>query len=81
MRELFKGSEYSNDSGGKPLEILNLTHDEFLEFYKKYYHPSNCNFISYGDLDFRNHIEFLEENYLKNYENSKFENYPKKPEI
>lgn len=67
-----KGTKYENDSGGNPENITDLSYEEFLTFAKSFYHPSNCSFVSYGDLDFRKHIEFLEHNYLQYYEKKPF---------
>jgi Zn-dependent M16 (insulinase) family peptidase len=30
-----------------------------------YYHPTNANFFTYGDLDFTSHLKFVEEQVLK----------------
>lgn len=51
---------YRHDSGGNPKDILNLKYDEFIEFYKKYYHPSNLCAVFYGDIDTDEHLETLE---------------------
>jgi Zn-dependent M16 (insulinase) family peptidase len=40
---------YYHNSGGEPNEITNLTHEELVNFHRKYYHPSNAMLISYGD--------------------------------
>ncbi len=38
---LLPDTPYKFDSGGDPLEIPNLTYEDFIAFHKKYYHPSN----------------------------------------
>lgn len=51
-RHLFSTeSTYHYNSGGEPLEIPSLTHQQLLDFHQCYYHPSNAVFFSYGDLD------------------------------
>jgi Zn-dependent M16 (insulinase) family peptidase len=35
-----------------------------VSFHKKYYHPSNSTFLSYGDLDFTKHLEFIQREVL-----------------
>ena len=40
------------ESGGMPNEIVNLTYDEFLDFHKRYYSPTNSIISLYGDMDF-----------------------------
>jgi len=48
-QELFKGTSYQYNSGGDPEAITELSHEELLAYYKKYYHPSNATIYSYGD--------------------------------
>lgn len=51
-RHLFSSeSTYHYNSGGEPLDIPLLTHQQLLDFYQCYYHPSNAVFFSYGNLD------------------------------
>lgn len=57
---LFKKAQYKFNSGGEPRDIPDLTYEELKAFHKEYYHPSNCQFFSYGDLDFAKHLEFVE---------------------
>ena len=67
-RGLFKNSPYKYDSGGNPENIPELTYEEFLDFHRKYYHPSNCFFYFYGDMDMEKELKDLQENYLSAYE-------------
>lgn len=80
VHKLMQGSQYSFCFGGDPLHIPNLTHPELRRFYQKHYHPSNAVFMSYGDLDFSEHISFLEENYLKRFEPGTATEIPTLPE-
>lgn len=67
-RELFKDSDYANYSGGNPDNIPELDYNEFLDFHRKYYHGSNATFYFYGDLDINKYLEFLDKEYLCNFE-------------
>lgn len=46
---LFPDSPYHFDSGGDPTIIPTLTREEFVAFYKKYYHPTNARLFIAGD--------------------------------
>ena len=65
---LFPDTCYGFESGGDPAEIPLLTYEEFLEFHKKYYHPSNSYIYLYGDMDMAEKLEWLDEEYLSHYE-------------
>lgn len=65
---LFPDTTYGVESGGDPDFIPDLTQEKFLEFHKKYYHPSNSYIFLYGNLDINEKLKFLDENYLKNYD-------------
>jgi hypothetical protein len=56
---LFKTSQYKYNSGGDPKYITDLKYDELINFHKQYYHPTNCTFMTYGDLDFTEHLQFI----------------------
>ncbi|URZ00510.1 insulinase family protein [Clostridium felsineum] len=66
--ELFKGSVYGLSSGGKVENIVDLSYDKALNFHKKYYHPSNSIIYVYGDIDIKEVLTFINDNYLKNFE-------------
>lgn len=46
MSSLYPDTAYAYESGGDPEAIPQLTYEEFLEFHKKYYHPSNSYILS-----------------------------------
>lgn len=48
---LFKGTTYEVESGGDPLEIPSLTHDDLLAFHASHYHPSQAVFMTAGRVD------------------------------
>lgn len=65
---LFPDTTYGVESGGDPDYIPDLTQEAFLDFHKKYYHPSNSFIFLYGDLNIEEKLKFLDENYLSNYD-------------
>ncbi|HVL76298.1 MAG TPA: insulinase family protein, partial [Noviherbaspirillum sp.] len=48
---MLKGTTYEVESGGDPLEIPSLTHEELKEFHASHYHPSQAIFMTAGRLD------------------------------
>ena len=67
-QSLFPDNTYGKDSGGNPAHIPELTYENFLEFYKKYYHPSNSYIFIYGDCDMQERLEWLDKEYLCAYD-------------
>ena len=57
---LFKESQHKYNSGGEPKNMPDLEYQELLYFHGKYYHPSNATFLTYGDLDFTSHLDFIQ---------------------
>ena len=70
-RSLFPDNTYSKDSGGNPEYIPKLTYEAYLDFYHKYYHPSNSYIYLYGDMDVVERLEWLDKEYLSHYEYKK----------
>jgi Zn-dependent M16 (insulinase) family peptidase len=67
LRSLFPDTPYGFDSGGEPLHILRLSYEDFLDFHRFYYHPSNCLIYFYGNIPTEKHLEFLESRFLKHF--------------
>lgn len=65
---LFPDNTYGKDSGGNPECIPSLSYEEFLKFYKQYYHPSNAYLYLYGDFDIKERLEWLDKAYLCEYD-------------
>ncbi|MGI6142020.1 MAG: insulinase family protein, partial [Caldicoprobacterales bacterium] len=65
---LYPDTPYANESGGDPDYIPVLTQDAFIEFHKKYYHPSNSYIYLYGNGDMDTHLKFLNDEYLKHFD-------------
>lgn len=70
-RSLFPDNTYSKDSGGNPEYIPKLTYEAYLDFYHKYYHPSNSYIYMYGDMDVVERLEWLDKEYLSLYDYKK----------
>lgn len=70
-RSLFPDNTYSKDSGGNPEYIPKLTYEAYLDFYHKYYHPSNSYIYLYGGMDVVERLEWLDKEYLSLYDYKK----------
>ena len=68
LNELFPNTCYANESGGDPEFIPDLTYEQFLDFHRKYYHPSNSFIYLYGDMDFEEKLEWLDREYLSHFD-------------
>uniref|UniRef100_UPI00405719ED insulinase family protein n=1 Tax=Acetatifactor sp. TaxID=1872090 RepID=UPI00405719ED len=64
MNSLYPHTTYGCESGGDPEVIPELTYEEFLDFHRKYYHPSNSYIYLYGDMDMAEKLNFIDEHYL-----------------
>ncbi|MBW1678963.1 MAG: insulinase family protein [Deltaproteobacteria bacterium] len=67
FRSLFPDTPYGFDSGGNPEHIPELTYDDFVNFHKRYYHPSNCKVFFYGNIPTLKHLEFLQRNFFSEF--------------
>lgn len=68
QKVLFPDTCYGYESGGDPKYIPELTYQDFLDFHSTYYHPSNSYIYLYGNMDMAEKLEWLDENYLKDYD-------------
>ena len=64
LESMFPNSTYSFESGGNPKEIPNLTYEEFLDYHKTYYKPSNCLLFLWGNIPTQTQLDFLNENLM-----------------
>ena len=64
LRSLFPDTSYANESGGDPEFIPDLTYEQFLDFHKKYYHPTNSFLYLYGNMDVAEKLYWLDREYL-----------------
>lgn len=67
MSSLFPDTPYGNESGGDPECIPELSYGEFLDFHRKYYHPSNSYIYLYGDADMAERLEWMDREYLSRF--------------
>lgn len=65
---LYPDNCYTYESGGDPAVIPELTYEDFLNFHKTYYHPSNSYIYLYGDMDMAEKLDWLDREYLSKYE-------------
>lgn len=65
---LFPDTAYGFESGGDPEIIPDLTYEQFLNFHKTYYHPSNSYIYLYGDGDLIEYLKFIDEQYLNKFD-------------
>jgi len=68
MHELFPDNCYGFESGGDPEAIPNLTQEDFINFHKKFYHPSNSYIYLYGDVDIDEQLAYLDAEYLSKFD-------------
>ena len=66
-KHLYPSSTYKHNSGGDPENIIDLTHEDLVNFHKKHYHPSNATFFTYGNIDPIEIQSFIKENVLDNF--------------
>ncbi|MBQ7918334.1 MAG: insulinase family protein [Lachnospiraceae bacterium] len=64
MNSLYPDTPYGTESGGDPEVIPELSYEEFLDFHRTYYHPSNSYIYLYGDMDMEERLEYLDKAYL-----------------
>lgn len=68
LNSLFPDTSYANESGGDPDFIPDLTYEQFLDFHRKYYHPSNSYIYLYGDMNMEEKLEWLDKEYLSRFD-------------
>lgn len=68
QHSLFPDSAYGVESGGDPDFIPELSYEKFIDFHKTYYHPSNSYIYLYGDMDFEERLNWLDKEYLNQYD-------------
>ncbi len=57
----FPNSHYEHESGGDPNEIVELSHKEFKDFYKKHYTAKNARIYLYGKQNLEKTFALLDE--------------------
>ena len=64
LKALFPDTTYAKESGGNPEHIPELTQEMFVDFHRRYYHPSNSYVFLYGDLNIEEKLEYLDREYF-----------------
>lgn len=64
---LFPDTAYGVESGGDPDFIPDLSYQEFLDFHKQYYHPTNSYIYLYGDVDINEKLDWIATHYLNDF--------------
>lgn len=78
MNRLFPDTAYGVESGGDPKNIPDLSYEEFLEFHRTYYHPSNSFIYLYGNMDMAEKLDFIDRKYLSAFEPLKVQSMPER---
>ena len=73
MHSLYPDTAYGFESGGNPVNIPELTYEDFKEFHSKYYHPTNSYIFIYGNCDMEERMNWLDEAYLSNFDKIEFD--------
>jgi len=68
FRGLIPGSTYAHESGGDPKNIPDLTYEQFMEFHRRHYHPSNATLFFYGDAELDQELRFVQDNFLSHFQ-------------
>ncbi|MBQ1376637.1 MAG: insulinase family protein, partial [Lachnospiraceae bacterium] len=68
QNDLFPDTGYAFESGGDPEAIPDLSYEEFLEFHRRFYHPSNAYIYLYGDMDMEERLLWLDQECLRHYD-------------
>ncbi len=68
FNSLFPDTPYSEESGGDPKAIPELTYEHYLDIHRQYYHPSNSYIYLYGNMDMAEKLMFIDEHYLSNFD-------------
>ncbi|XP_067002976.2 presequence protease, mitochondrial isoform X1 [Anabrus simplex] len=67
LNSLLPGHTYGHVSGGDPAVIPKLTYEDLKAFHAKFYNPSNSRFYSYGNFPLADHLIYINQNYLSNF--------------
>lgn len=67
-KSIFGESTYGFESGGDPSAIVDLTYEDFLNYHREWYHPSNAYLYLYGNMGIMSCLEHIDQAYLKEYQ-------------
>ena len=66
-RGLHGETTYGFESGGHPKKIPSLSYEDFLNFHRDHYHPSNSYIYLYGNLDKTEILDRIDQDYLSQF--------------
>ena len=78
QQSLFPDTTYGNESGGDPECIPELTYEDYLDFHRKFYHPSSSFIYLYGDMDMAERLAWMDEYYLSKYDRLEIDSHIEK---
>lgn len=61
LAAMYPSSYYKYDSGGDPINIPELTYEDFVAFHDKFYSPSNCLVVIMGDISTEEQLDHINE--------------------
>ena len=67
-KEIFPTITYHHNSGGDPIAIPDLTYQQFIDFHKTHYHPSNAYFYTYGTFPLEEHLRQIDQQVLSSFD-------------
>lgn len=81
QQQMFPDTTYGVNSGGDPAVIPSLTYEDYLNFHRRYYHPSNSYIFLCGNMDIEERLAWMDEHYLSSFSaiDPKTEIEPQKP--
>ncbi len=71
LETLYPDTSYKYSSGGRPDDIIKLSYSDFIDFHKKYYHPSNSVIYLYGNCHIDDCLAYLNDEYLSKFDYKK----------
>lgn len=81
LKAMFPDTCYCHDSGGDPEIIPELTREKYLDYHRKFYHPSNSYIYIYGDMDIEERLRWMDENYLSGFDRTEVDSEIKDQEV
>lgn len=67
-RQMLPDTCYAFKSGGIPESIISLSYDEFIDYHKNHYHPSNSYIVLYGDGKWDEILKWIDKEYLSKFD-------------
>jgi len=68
FRGLMPESTYMYESGGDPRKIPDLSYNEFVDFHRRHYHPTNATIFFYGDAKLEEELAFVQDHFLSHFD-------------